>query len=92
MYAKCSHNGCHLHALISANGLLFLVVCTIWTFISDQFSDTKHVGHMNTVKLVLSGHSKIDKTKVLKTNGSLKKVESIAECSLGACCNTFDLH
>ena len=45
-----------------------------------------------TVKLVLSGHSKIDKTKVLKTNGSLIKVESIAECSLGAFCNTFDLH
>ena len=45
-----------------------------------------------TVKPVLSGHSKMDKTKVLKTNGSLMKVESIAECSLGAFCNTFDLH
>ena len=41
-----------------------------------------------TVKPVLSGHSKIDKTKVLKTNGSLMKVESIAE----AFCNAFDLH
>ena len=41
---------------------------------------------------VLSGHSKIDKIKALKTNGSLMKVESIAECSLGAFCNTFDLH
>ena len=30
-------------------------------------------------------------TKVLKTNGSLMKVESIAEC-LGAFCNTFGLH
>ena len=30
----------------------------------------------------LYGHSKIDKTKVLKTNGSLMKVKSIAECSL----------
>ena len=37
--------------------------------------------YLNTVKLVLSGHSKIDKTKVLKTNGSLMKVKSIAECS-----------
>ena len=45
-----------------------------------------------TVKPGLSGHSKIDKTKVLKTNGSLMKVESIAECSLGAFCSTFDLH
>ena len=36
---------------------------------------------------------KIDKTKILMTNGSLMKVESIAECSpLGAFCNTFDLH
>ena len=33
-----------------------------------------------------------DKTKVVKTNSSLMKVESIAECSLGAFCNTFDLH
>ena len=35
----------------------------------------------NTVKPVLSGHSKIDKMKFLMTNGSLMKVESIAECS-----------
>ena len=46
----------------------------------------------HTVKPVLSGHSKIDRTKVSKTNGSLMTVESIAECSLGAFCNTFDLH
>ena len=45
-----------------------------------------------TIKPVLSGHSKVDKTKILKINGSLMKVESIAECSLGAFCNTFDLH
>ena len=50
------------------------------------------VGSCSTVKLVLNGHSKINKTKVVKTNGSLMKVESIAECSLGAFCNTFDLH
>ena len=35
---------------------------------------------------------RVDKTKVSKTNGSLIKVESIAECSLGTFCNTFDLH
>ena len=35
----------------------------------------------STVKPVLSGNSKVDKTKVLMTNGSLMKVESIAECS-----------
>ena len=32
-----------------------------------------------TVKPVLSGHSKIDKTKILMTNGSLMKVKRIAE-------------
>ena len=35
----------------------------------------------NTVKPVLSGHSKIDKTKILMTDVSLMMVESIAECS-----------
>ena len=35
----------------------------------------------STVKPVLSGHPKIDKKQILKTNGSLVKVESIAECS-----------
>ena len=34
-----------------------------------------------TVKPVLSGHSKIDKTKILMTTCSLMNVESIAECS-----------
>ena len=31
-----------------------------------------------TVKPVLSDHTKIDKTKVLKSNGNVMKVESIA--------------
>ena len=35
----------------------------------------------STVKPVLSGHSKIDKTKIIMTKGNLMKVESIAECS-----------
>ena len=43
-------------------------------------------------KTCLKQPLKMDKTKVLKTNGSLMKVKSIAECSLGAFCNTFDLH
>ena len=46
----------------------------------------------STVKPVLSGHSKIDKTKVLMENDSLMEVKSTAECSTGAFCNTFDLH
>ena len=44
-----------------------------------------HFAHLKkftqTVKPVLSGHSNIDKTKILMTNCSLMKVKSIAECS-----------
>ena len=35
----------------------------------------------SAVKPVLSGHSKIDKTKIYMTNDSLMKVAPIAECS-----------
>ena len=38
-------------------------------------------GLHDTVKPVLSSHSKIDKAKTLMTKGSLMKVKSIAECS-----------
>ena len=44
------------------------------------------------VKPVLSNHSKIDKTKVFKTNGSLMKGNILQNAPLGAFCNTFDLH
>ena len=46
---------------------------------------------LTILKHVLSVRSKLDKTRMLMTNVSLMKVESIAECSLGAFCNTFDL-
>ena len=36
-------------------------------------------GLYTTVQPVLSGHSKIDETKVLMANGSLMNVQSIAE-------------
>ena len=36
---------------------------------------------VDTVKPVQNDHSKIDKTKILMTNGGLMHVESIAECS-----------
>ena len=35
----------------------------------------------STIKLVLSGHSKIDKNKDLNDNGSLMMVDSIAKCN-----------
>ena len=41
----------------------------------------KYMSLINTVKPALSSHSKKDKTKILITNGSLMKVERIAECS-----------
>ena len=41
-----------------------------------------YAGLVYTVKPVLSGHSKKDKTKILMKNGSLMKIKSIAECSL----------
>ena len=45
-----------------------------------------------TVRPVLSGHSKEDPKLVFKTDYCLMKVESIADCSRRAFCNTFDLH
>ena len=77
------------------------MVCAHFCLIETVFSDLLFWRFLllwpiepnrNTVKPVFSGHSKIAKTKVLKTNGSLMKVESIAECSLGAFCDTCDLH
>ena len=44
-----------------------------------------------TVKPVLSSHSKEDRF-VFKTGNRFMQVESIAECSRAAFCNTFDLH
>ena len=51
------------------------------SFILLQLRHGKKDNPLYTVKPVLSGHSKIDKTQILMTNGSLMKVESIAECS-----------
>ena len=42
---------------------------------------------ISTVKLVLSGHSKIDKSQVLMANGSLMMFKN-----LGAFSDTFGLH
>ena len=42
----------------------------------------KYIQVVNTVKHALSSNSKKKKTKILVTNGSLMKVERIAECPL----------
>ena len=47
--------------------------------------------YRGTVKPVLSGHSKIDKTKILMINGSLMKVKVLQNAPIRAFCNTFDL-
>ena len=51
----------------------------------DQYSLTSGLvcPDCSTVKPVLSGHWIIDKTNVLRENGSLMKVGGIAECSKG---------
>ena len=67
-----------------------VVSCYFWKLLPRYSTVPLHT--VCTVKPVLSNHSKMDKTKVLMTNGNLMKVESIAECSLGAFCNTLDLH
>ena len=56
-------------------------VCTFTLYSRSKYSKT-------CLKRPLNNRQ----NKGLKTNGSLMKVESIAECSLGAFCNTFDLH
>ena len=53
---------------------------------SHRFTEAKLAGKIasisdTTVKPVLNVHSKIDKTKVLMTNGSLMQGKSIADCS-----------
>ena len=50
----------------------------------------KYIQVDNTVKHVLSSHSK--KPKISITNGSLMKVEKIAECSPWSILQYFDLH
>ena len=51
--------------------------------LGDKASTQTNKQNSCTVKPVLSGHSKIDKKKILMTNDSLIKVKSIAECSNG---------
>ena len=50
----------------------------VYLIVSEEKTTTRFI---YTVKPVLSGHLKIDITKVLMENGSLMKVKSIAECS-----------
>ena len=73
--------------------VMFIVILLLSHLVSwDSCATLLYRFLIIVVFLTLSDYSKIVKTVVLKTNGSLLKVESIAERSLGAFCNTFDLH
>ena len=56
------------------------------------FFATQGGGEQNAVKPVLSGHSKRSPKLFFKADYRSMQVKSVAECSLGAFCNTFDLH
>ena len=57
--------------------------------ISGLFEIVVNYLFCRTVNPVLSGHSKIDKTKVLRANDIEMKVESIAECTLWSILQNF---
>ena len=63
-----------------------------WVLDPEEIAPLTAQFDLHYSKTCLKRPIKIDKTKVLKTNGSLMKVENIAECSLGAFFNTVDLH
>ena len=74
-----------LNTLIPGRYILQLLICLtllymLWPWNMNINENTQPPAACETtkytVKPVLSGHSKIDETKVLKTNGSLMKVES----------------
>ena len=69
---------------IRVSNFFLLVMIWVQAVCKSYQQTTKHFACwvIFTVKPVLCGHSKIDKTKTLMTNSSLMKVESIAECSL----------
>ena len=60
------------------------------TYLQEHGKVQERKKSAHTVKPVLSDHSKKDKD--LRADGSFLQVESVAECSLGAFSNTFDLH
>ena len=71
-----------LVALLLLSYRCLVTVNVLWLFLTVAW-----VG-LQCVIVVFPDHIHL----FLKINGSLMKVESIAECSLGAFCNTFDLH
>ena len=67
--------------LKSLNCVVQLIDFQLFVKKFDALVDNILMKQLYTVNPVLSGHSKIDKAKILMTNGRLMKVESIAECA-----------
>ena len=66
--------------LLSLNSLVYLIDFQLFVRKFDALVDNILMTQLYTVKPILSGRSKIDKAKILMTNGRLMKVENIAEC------------
>ena len=64
--------------------------CHLYPTLENQKAFVHNLRY-TTVKPVLSGHSKIDKTKVSMADGSLIWLKVLQNAPLGAFCNTFDL-
>ena len=86
MYQCTILNWCYIHGTVLHFSLgMYRHVIWYMYFRGNSNNMTQITWHLSrkqsTVKPVLKGHSKVDKTKILMTNGSIMKVESIAECS-----------
>ena len=68
-----------LHEIVADYGKNYYITSMVKAPNIAHLSLLTSIGY--TVKPVLRGHSKIEKTMILMTNGSIMKVESIAECS-----------
>ena len=104
LYKKSLTFMAELEAKINSQVFIFVPICCLWAskglarLGGSPFCVVRGTGSSRlwlvpyglcTVKPVWSGHSKIEKTKILMTNGSLMKVESVAECSKGSILQYF---
>ena len=80
-YDTCDKGGPKAFGVMGIISCDFLFSLKYWLLRRDKNSTYLPCYYNSTVKSVLKGHSKIDKTWRFMTNGSLMKVESIAECS-----------
>ena len=81
------------HHYVNNNPYIRILMCHIPHKDNYEFTIATKNSHpvalCSNSKTCQNGHSKLDKIKVLKTNGSLMKVESVTECSFGAFCDTL---